>query len=43
MKDKGIQDSWTQRQILNHAVIPIPISQAIANAGKGSKRKMHKG
>ncbi len=34
---KGVQDSWTQRQTLNHVAIPIPISQAIANAGKGSE------
>lgn len=34
---KGVQDSWTQRQTLNHVAVPIPISQAIANAGKGSE------
>jgi len=34
---KGIQDSWTQRQALNHVPIPIPISQAIAGSGKASE------
>jgi hypothetical protein len=34
---KGIQDSWTQRQKLNHVAIPIPINQAIANAAKSSE------
>jgi UDP-2,3-diacylglucosamine pyrophosphatase LpxH len=34
---KGIQDSWTQRQTLNHVAIPIPVGQAIANSGKASE------
>ncbi len=31
---KGIQDSWTQRQILNHVKVNIPTAQAIANSAK---------
>jgi len=34
---KGIQDSWTERQTHNRVAISIPISQAIANSGKGSE------
>jgi UDP-2,3-diacylglucosamine pyrophosphatase LpxH len=37
---KGIQDSWTQRQALNHVPIPIPISQAIAGSGKASESEL---
>jgi len=37
---KGIQDSWTQRQILNHVAIPIPVSQAIAGSGKASEAEL---
>jgi len=34
---KGIQDSWSQRQTLNHVAVSIPASQAIANAAKASE------
>lgn len=34
---KGIQDTWNQRQILNHVAVSIPIAQAIANAAKSSE------
>jgi len=34
---KGIQDTWNQRQALNHVAVNIPISQAIANAAKSSE------
>ncbi|OFX31357.1 MAG: hypothetical protein A2W90_06525 [Bacteroidetes bacterium GWF2_42_66] len=34
---KGIQDTWAQRQILNHVAVNIPIAQAIANAAKSSE------
>jgi len=34
---KGIQDSWNQRQTLNHVAVNIPVSQAIANAAKASE------
>jgi len=34
---KGIQDSWSQRQILNHVPINIPTLQAIANSAKASE------
>jgi len=34
---KGIQDSWSQRQTLNHVAVNIPVSQAIANAAKASE------
>lgn len=34
---KGVQDSWVQRQALNHVAVTIPIAQAIANAAKSSE------
>ncbi|MCE5320776.1 MAG: metallophosphoesterase [Bacteroidales bacterium] len=34
---KGIQDTWNQRQTLNHVAVNIPVSQAIANAAKASE------
>lgn len=34
---KGIQDTWNQRQTLNHVAVNIPVSQAIANAAKSSE------
>lgn len=34
---KGIQDTWNQRQILNHVAVNIPVVQAIANAAKSSE------
>ncbi|MCE5174801.1 MAG: metallophosphoesterase [Bacteroidales bacterium] len=34
---KGIQDTWNQRQALNHVAVNIPIAQAIANVGKSSE------
>ena len=37
---KGIQDSWTQRQALNHVSIPIPVGQAIAGSGKASEAEL---
>ena len=37
---KGIQDSWNERQTLNHVVIPIPVSQAIAGSGKSSESEL---
>ncbi|ADQ80441.1 metallophosphoesterase [Paludibacter propionicigenes WB4] len=37
---KGIQDSWIQRQALNHVAIPIPVGQAIAGSGKASEAEL---
>ncbi|MDD4644928.1 MAG: metallophosphoesterase [Bacteroidales bacterium] len=34
---KGIQDTWDQRQLLNHVAVNIPVSQAIVNAAKSSE------
>jgi UDP-2,3-diacylglucosamine pyrophosphatase LpxH len=34
---KGIQDTWSQRQALNHVAVNIPTGQAIANAAKASE------
>ncbi len=34
---KGIQDTWNQRQTLNHVSVNIPVVQAIANAAKTSE------
>ncbi len=34
---KGIQDTWNQRQTLNHVAVSIPVVQAIANAAKSSE------
>jgi len=34
---KGIQDTWNQRQTLNHVAVNIPAAQAIANAAKSSE------
>lgn len=31
---KGIQDTWEQRQALNHVPVNIPVNQAIANSAK---------
>ncbi len=31
---KGIQDTWNQRQTLNHVAVNIPTNQAIANSAK---------
>ncbi len=33
----GIQDTWDQRQALNHVAVNIPLSQAIANAAVASE------
>ena len=33
----GIQDTWDQRQALNHVAVNIPLSQAIANAAIASE------
>lgn len=33
----GIQDTWDQRQILNHVAVNIPVIQAIANSAKASE------
>ncbi|MDD2307073.1 MAG: metallophosphoesterase [Prolixibacteraceae bacterium] len=37
---RGIQDSWNERQTLNHVDIPIPVSQAIAGSGKSSESEL---
>ncbi len=34
---KGIQDTWDQRQVLNHVAVNIPVSQAIANAANAGE------
>ncbi|HJV78916.1 MAG TPA: metallophosphoesterase [Paludibacter sp.] len=34
---KGIQDTWNQRQVVNHVTVTIPLLQAIANAAKSSE------
>ena len=34
---KGIQDSWNERQTINHVSVKIPTAQAIANATKASE------
>ena len=34
---KGVQDTWDQRQELNHVAVNIPIAQAITNAAKSSE------
>ena len=34
---KGIQDTWNQRQALNHVAVSIPIDQAIANSALSSE------
>ena len=33
----GIQDTWDQRQALNHVAVNIPVLQAIANSAKSSE------
>jgi UDP-2,3-diacylglucosamine pyrophosphatase LpxH len=34
---KGIQDTWNQRQILNHVAVNIPVDQAIAKASSAEE------
>ncbi|MCK9304912.1 MAG: metallophosphoesterase [Bacteroidales bacterium] len=34
---KGIQDTWNQRQALNHVVVNIPVNQAIANSASSTE------
>lgn len=34
---KGIQDTWNQRQALNHVAINIPVAQAISNASSAEE------
>lgn len=34
---KGIQDTWNQRQTLNHVAVNIPVGKAIANSAKSSE------
>jgi UDP-2,3-diacylglucosamine pyrophosphatase LpxH len=34
---KGIQDTWNERQVLNHVAVNIPVAQAIANASSAEE------
>jgi len=34
---KGIQDTWNQRQVLNHVSVNIPVTQAIAKASSAEE------
>ncbi|MFA6918906.1 MAG: metallophosphoesterase [Patescibacteria group bacterium] len=34
---KGIQDTWNQRQVLNHVAVNIPVDQAIAKASSAEE------
>jgi UDP-2,3-diacylglucosamine pyrophosphatase LpxH len=34
---KGIQDTWDQRQVLNHVPVNIPVTQAIAKASSAEE------